>query len=76
MPVMIQIRNVPEEIHRTLKARAAEAGVSLSDFILRELRQLADRPSPEELRARLESQPPLEGVSAADIIREHRGELP
>jgi plasmid stability protein len=38
----IQIRNVPEELHRTLKARAALAGMSLSDYLLHECRKLAD----------------------------------
>lgn len=42
---MLQVRNVPEQLHRRLKARAAEEGVTLSDLILSELRQIADRPS-------------------------------
>jgi antitoxin FitA len=54
MPKMIQVRNVPDELHRQLKARAAFAGMSLSEYLLRELRQIAARPTPEELRARLE----------------------
>lgn len=45
MSKMIQIRNVPDQLHRRLKARAAEEGATLSDFILAELRQLAERPS-------------------------------
>jgi plasmid stability protein len=45
MPKMIQIRNVPDQLHRRLKARAAEEGVTLSELLLAELRQLADRPS-------------------------------
>jgi len=48
MTVMVQIRNVPDALHRTLKARAALAGMSLSDYLLAELRQLAERPSLEE----------------------------
>lgn len=52
---MVQIRNVPEELHRTLKARAAMAGMSLSDYLLVEMRRLARRPSREELRRRLAS---------------------
>jgi plasmid stability protein len=55
MSVMIQIRNVPEPLHRRLKSRAALAGMSLSDYLLNELRELADRPTVEELRARLRS---------------------
>ena len=46
---MIQIRNVPEALHRKLKARAAEAGMSLSDYLLREMRKTAERPTMEEL---------------------------
>jgi len=50
---MIQIRNVPTELHRRLKARAALEGMSLSEYLLREIRQVAERPSPAELRERL-----------------------
>jgi plasmid stability protein len=53
MSKMIQIRNVPEHLHRTLKARAAQAGMTLSDYLLVELEQLAKRPTPEELLARI-----------------------
>ena len=55
MTKMVQIRNVPEQLHRTLKSRAALAGMSLSDFLLRELRKVAERPSAEELLKRLAS---------------------
>lgn len=50
---MIQVRNVPNELHRRLKARAALAGMTLSDYLLHEIRRLAERPSLEELRERL-----------------------
>ncbi len=50
---MIQIRNLPDHIHKKLNARAALAGLSLSDFLLNEIRGLAARPSVDELRARL-----------------------
>jgi len=53
MSVMIQIRNVPDALHRRLKSRAALAGMSLSDYLLNELREIAERPTLEELRARL-----------------------
>jgi antitoxin FitA len=53
MSVMIQIRNVPDDLHRRLKARAAMAGMSLSDYLLSEIRQGAERPTIDELRARL-----------------------
>jgi plasmid stability protein len=69
MSKMIQIRNVPDRVHRTLKARAAEAGVSLSDYLLAELRDVASRPTPEEMRERLERRSRvLEGESSADAV--------
>ena len=49
----IQIRNVPDELHRTLKVRAAQEGVSLSDLALAELRRTAERPSRTELLDRI-----------------------
>jgi plasmid stability protein len=54
MTTMIQIRNVPDTLHRRLKSRAALAGMSLSDYLLGEIRHVAERPTLEELRARLE----------------------
>ena len=71
--MMIQIRNVPDTLHRTLKARAALAGMSLSDYLLSELRSVAERPTMSELRARLESRPPVRlKRSPAQIIRAER----
>ena len=55
MVKMIQIRNVPSSLHATLKSRAALAGMSLSEYLLRELRHIADRPTTEEMLARLAS---------------------
>ena len=49
---MLQVRNVPDDVHAALRARAAEAGVSLSEFVLRELRALAQRPSRAEVLSR------------------------
>jgi plasmid stability protein len=73
MGVMVQIRNMPDSLHRKLKARAALAGMSLSDYLLREIGHVAERPTPEEMRARLESLPALEPVmTSADIIRAER----
>lgn len=57
MTVMIQIRNVPDTLHRRLKSRAALAGMSLSDYLLSEIRHVAERPTLDELRARLERRP-------------------
>jgi plasmid stability protein len=73
MGTMIQIRNVPEALHRRLKSRAALAGMSLSDYLLSEIRQVAERPTMEELRARLSSRKgvaPL--VAPADAVRAER----
>ena len=53
MPKMIQIRNVPDELHRRLKMRAAAAGMSLSDYLLNQIRLVAEQPTWEEFRARL-----------------------
>jgi plasmid stability protein len=73
MPVMIQIRNVPDDLHRRLKSRAAQAGMSLSDYLLAEVRQSADQPTTEELRARLAALPPIvSDLSAADAVRAER----
>lgn len=73
MSVMIQIRNVPDDLHRLLKSRAALAGMSLSDYLLRELRQLAERPTLEEFRARLRERPAVSlSISPAEVIRAER----
>ncbi len=70
---MVQIRNVPDEVHRTLKARAAMAGESLSDYLLRELRRVAERPTLEEMLDRLHQRPKISLTpSPAEIIREER----
>lgn len=55
MPKMIQVRNVPDEVHRTLKVRAAAAGMSLSDYLKRDLEESTARPSLEEIDARVAS---------------------
>lgn len=73
MSKMLQVRNVPDEIHRTLKARAALAGMSLSEYVLRELRRAAERPTPQELRRRIESRSPVTtSISPAEILAEER----
>ena len=73
MPATIQLRNVPEALHRRLKARAALAGMSLSDFLLKAIREAAERPSMEELRARVERRSGLwPSVPPAEIIRAER----
>ena len=73
MSVMIQIRNVPADLHRRLKARAALSGMSLSDFLLKQIRDVAERPTIEELRARLASRSAVTpSVEPAQVIREER----
>ncbi len=69
---MIQIRNVPEDLHRALKARAAQEGSTLSDYILAELPRLADRPTAEQVMQRIRHRTPVGGPPAADLIRAER----
>ena len=73
MPAMIQIRNVPDDIHRSLKSKAALEGLTLSDFLLREVRLIASRPTPAELAARLASRAPVKTrESMAQAVRRER----
>jgi antitoxin FitA len=73
MSKMIQLRNVPDALHRTLKARAATAGMSLSDYLLAEIRDIADRPTLDELRERLHSREPVTvSLDTARLVREER----
>ena len=73
MSKMIQIRNVPDALHRTLKARAAVAGMSLSDYLLAEARRVAEVPTMEEMRERLRRLPRLDvPESAEDAVRAER----
>lgn len=62
MSKMIQLRNVPDALHRSLKARAALAGMSLSDYLLAEIKEIAERPTLAELREPLHKR---EAVTAA-----------
>jgi plasmid stability protein len=59
MAVMIQIRNVPSDLHRELKVRAALNDTSLSEYVLRELRHILDRPTLDEMRGRLSRRGPV-----------------
>jgi plasmid stability protein len=73
MSKMIQIRDVPDGVHRTLKARAAREGMSLSDFLKRELEHSASRPTMTEWLERVRQLKPIPTKqSAASIIRELR----
>lgn len=69
---MVQVRHVPDALHRTLKARAAQNGQSLSDYLLAELREMAARPTLAELRARLRTHPAVAGIDAAAAVRAER----
>ena len=70
---MIQVRNVPDDVHRKLKARAAVEGMSLSAYALRELESGLERPTTAELMQRLRSWEPVRvRPGAADVIREER----
>ncbi|MEM9301054.1 MAG: hypothetical protein AAGE01_03030 [Pseudomonadota bacterium] len=72
---MVQIRNVPDDLHRLLKARAALAGRSLSDMILEELERLVVLPTPAELCERLSRVEPFTmSASSAEMIRRERDE--
>ena len=76
MSVMIQIRNVPDHVHRTLKARSALLGKSLSDLILEELQTMISGPSAQELQLELKDAEPFAmRVSAAELIRQERDAL-
>lgn len=73
MAVMIQVRNVPDALHRILKARAATAGMSLSDYLLVELREIAERPTLAEFRERLHTRRPVQAAfDTAALLREER----
>lgn len=76
MSKMIQIRNVPDDVHRTLKVRAAAEGLSLSDYIKRDLEELAKQATIEEIAARARSRGGS-GITTEEIVaglRELRGE--
>ncbi len=73
MSKMIQLRNVPDALHRKLKARAALEGMSLSDYLVAEIRRSAERPTLRELRERLDRRAPVRlRVPPAKAVREER----
>jgi plasmid stability protein len=73
MSKMIQLRNVPDALHRTLKARAAMAGMSLSDYLLAEIKEIGQRTALAELRKRLhQRQPVAVQLDTARLVREER----
>jgi len=73
MSKMIQLRHVPDDLHRRLKVRAAHSGKSLSDYLLEEVRMLVERPTLEEMRQRLAERPRVHlRTSAAKAVRKER----
>jgi plasmid stability protein len=73
MPKMIQLRHVPDALHRKLKARAAMCGLPLSDYLIREARKIAEQPTPEEMRERLAQREPYRGRrSPTEVVRAER----
>jgi antitoxin FitA len=73
MSKMIQIRNVPDDLHRTLKVRAAKAGMTLSDYLLSEIEQVANKPTLREWLEMVSRDEPVEvDESPAEIIRRMR----
>ena len=75
MAKMIQLRNVPDALHRKLKIRAAEADMSLSDYLIREVRAVAERPTLDEVIARIQRRPParIDETSAEAVRSERQG---
>jgi plasmid stability protein len=77
---LIQVRNVPDDVHRKLKERAAREGTTMSDIALRELERVANEPSLDEMVERIMALPaperPLRDSDIVEIIRERRGPLP
>jgi antitoxin FitA len=73
MSKMIQLRNVPDALHRSLKVRAAIAGMSLSDYLLMEIKEIAERPTLAELRDRLHTRKAVTlPFDTARLVREER----
>jgi plasmid stability protein len=73
LTTMVQIRNVPADLHRQLKVRAAVEGLTMSDYVLREVRKALERPTRTELLDRLQAGPVRRlGRSAAAVIRAER----
>jgi plasmid stability protein len=76
MPTMIQIRNVPDGLHRRLKSRASLEGLSLSGYLLREIEEVASRPTARELAKRLAKRTPVKyATSPSEVLREERDRL-
>ena len=73
MAKMIQLRHVPDDLHRKLKARAAQEGLSLTDYLLSEVRRIAESPTLSEMRVRLARRRPVTlRESPAQAVRAER----
>jgi plasmid stability protein len=68
MPKTIQIRNVPDELHRTLKARASSLGMTLSDYLLSEIEQVAAKPTMKEWLERVANLEPVEVDEPPEVV--------
>ncbi len=73
MPAL-QIRDLPDELHRTLKARAAQRGQSLSEYATEVLRRAAQTPTPAELTDRIHARGAAGDVGTAEVARRIRRE--
>jgi len=69
---MLQVRNIPDDLHRSLKERAAREGTTMSELVLRELPRLAHKPSPEQVLSRIRRRESVGGASAAELIGTER----
>jgi hypothetical protein len=73
MSKMIQLRHVPDALHRQLKARAALSGLPLSEYLIREVRKIAEQPTVEEMRERLRQRDPYRGkLAPTEVLRAER----
>jgi plasmid stability protein len=73
MGILLQVRDLPEDVHRTLKARAAASGTSLSEYVRGLLARAAARPTAHELARRIEARGPVRlGTPGEAVIRELR----
>jgi plasmid stability protein len=68
----VQVRGVPEDVHRRLKSQAALSGQSLNEYLLARMNDIARLPTVPELAERIRERAPYEGPSSAALIREDR----
>jgi plasmid stability protein len=68
----VQIRGVPEDVHRRLKSQAAMSGTSLNDYLLARVSDIARQPTVAELAERIREREPYTGPSSAEVIRAER----